>query len=126
MTMKGHRPGGGIASKQNVEVRVRTGSGSHSSNPGYIAQLGNKVGNHTTDRGTTPYTGEIFHNADKNYQPTPFGNEVALNVRGGGPGAGRKIYASGSQGTQGQPARGNPEPARDILSSFGPESSRVR
>jgi hypothetical protein len=117
MAMKGHRPGGGIASKQNVEVRVRTGDGSHSARPGYVAQLGNKVGNHTTDRGTTSYTGEIFHNPAKDFQPVKFGNEIALNVGKGGCGTGRTIYASGSQGTQGTVNPGNPLPnaQRDAL-----------
>jgi autotransporter passenger strand-loop-strand repeat protein len=70
----------------------------------------------------------------RNMQPTKFGNEVALNVKGsfmvptsGGPGTGRTLY--GQSGLQGQhgPVAGNQKPGvRDILSSFGPESSRPR
>jgi hypothetical protein len=112
---KGHKPGGGIASKQHREVRVRTGTGSHSTNPGYVSQLGNKVGSHTR-QGDSGYRGEKMHN-DRSFQPVKFGNEVALNVGGGGAGKGRTIYASGSQGCQGQPAQGNPPPnsQRDAL-----------
>jgi hypothetical protein len=34
------------------------------------------------------------------------GNEVALNVSGGGPGKGREIHRSGSQAMHGAPNRG--------------------
>jgi hypothetical protein len=90
--------------------------------------IGNMQGDHITDRGRgTGYTGERLHNPERNFQPTKFGNEIALNVGGGGPGKGRTVYASGSQGTTGAPAAGNP-PAqgRDILGGYGPESSRGR
>jgi hypothetical protein len=75
--------------------------------------------------GTTDYRGEKLHNPERNFQPTKFGNEVALNVKGGGPGTGRTLY--GQSGTQGQhgPVAGSSKPAgREILGSFGPESKR--
>jgi len=121
----GHRPGGGIASNKRVETKVRTGDGSHSTRPGYVSQLGNKVGDHTTDGPAkgTGYTGERMYDR-RDFQPVPFGNEVALNSKSA-PGQGRTIYASGSQGTQGPTAPGNPQPQQgDMLSSFGPERSR--
>jgi hypothetical protein len=42
---------------------------------------------------------------------------MALNVGGGGPGKGRTVYASGSQGMQGAVNPGNPRPnaQRDAL-----------
>jgi hypothetical protein len=54
------------------------------------------------------------------------GNEVALNVGKGGPGAGRTMYGkSGSQQQYGSPA-GQPKPqGADILSSFGAGSPNV-
>jgi hypothetical protein len=109
----GHRPGGGIASRVNVSPSVRTGTGSHSTRPAGVNQIGAMYGNKVTHmKGTTDFRGERLHN-DRSFQPTKFGNEVALNVGKGGPGTGRTLYGqSGSQGCHGQPAAGNPPPNR--------------
>jgi hypothetical protein len=41
----------------------------------------------------------------------PFGNQVALNVKGGGPGTGRTLHGqSGTQGTHGPTNPGSPRP----------------
>ena len=81
MAMKGHRPGGGIASRVNVEPRVKTGTGSRGTHPGGVAQLGQHVGDKATHGNSkgAGYRGEPLHN-DKSFQPVPFGNQVALNV----------------------------------------------
>jgi hypothetical protein len=48
-----------------------------------------------------------LQNPERNFHPVKLGNEVALNVRGGGPGTGRTLYgSSGLQGQHGQPASG--------------------
>jgi hypothetical protein len=88
--------------------------------------LGNMQGSHITRGEESGYRGERLHN-DRNFQPTRFGNEVALNVGKGGPGTGRTLYGqSGSQGCHGQPAAGNPRPvsSRHIISSYGPDYLR--
>jgi hypothetical protein len=117
----GHRPGGGIASRQHVEKPVKTGSGSKGISEGWVGQRGQKQGSHTTHGGETGYRGEPKFTG-KNFQPVKFGNEVALNVGKGGCGTGRTIHKTGSQDQHGQPAPGNP-PAKsaDILSQFGPD-----
>jgi len=103
----GHRPGGGIASKQLVSIPVRTGSGSHGTSPGGVAQLGQKQGDHITREGSTGYRGDPFHSG-RSFNPTKFGNELATNVGKGGPGTGRTLHGqSGSQGCHGQPAQGS-------------------
>ena len=114
---KGHKPAGGIKSRVNVSPPVRTGSGSRSTNPGGVGQLGNKQGNHLTHgRGATSYTGEPLHSG-RSFQPVKFGNEVALNVGKGGPGTGREVMACGSQGVHGATNPGSPRPntQRDAL-----------
>ena len=105
--------GGGYHSRQHVEKSVRTGTGSKGTRPAGTAQIGIMYGDHSTAHGGAPsgYTGERLHN-DRNFQPVKFGNEVALNVGKGGCGTGRTIHATGSQGTHGQPAAGNPPPNR--------------
>ena len=122
MAMKGSG-GGGYGSRQHVEKSVRTGKGSYATTPGYVGQLGNKQGSHVTRGEDSNYRGEIMHRGGT--LPTKFGNEVALNVRGGGPGTGRTIYSSGSQsgsGGHGPSNPGHPSERRPILSEYGPES----
>jgi hypothetical protein len=109
--------GGGYGSRNIVEPRVRTGSGSKGVNPGGAGQLGAKQGSHVTRSGDSNYRGERLHN-DKSFQPVPFGNQVALNVKGGGPGKGRDVMACGSQGTHGATNPGSPRPpGRGILTN---------
>jgi hypothetical protein len=117
----GHRPAGGIASRQHVEKPVRTGSGSKGISEGWVGQRGQKQGSHTTDGRETSYRGEPKFTG-KNFQPVKFGNEVSLNVGAGGPGKGRETMPCGSQGTHGATNPGSPP----ILSEFGGESSRGR
>jgi len=113
VSKSGNQKGGGYGSRQHVEKPVRTGTGSRGTHPGGVAQLGQHVGDkatHGNPKGTG-YRGEPLHN-NRSFQPVPFGNEMALNVGKGGPGTGREVMASGSQGCHGQPAAGNPPPNR--------------
>jgi hypothetical protein len=82
-------------------------------------------GSHVTRGEESNYRGDPLHSGGS-FQPTRFGNEVALNVGKGGPGTGRTVYASGSQGTQGTTNPGNPRPTPDrhIISSYGPDYRR--
>jgi|SRR6516165_12366376 len=122
MRRSGVGSGGGIGMNKNVQPSVRTGSGSRGTRPGGAASIGQSYGSHVTNKDDTGYRGPKFH-SDKSFQPVPFGNEVALNVKGGGPGAGRTLHGqSGSQGCHGQPVSGNaPAKNRDILRDFGPD-----
>jgi hypothetical protein len=104
----GHRPGGGIASRVNVQPPVRTGTGSRGARPSGAAGIGLSYGSHITNKSDTGYRGPKLHN-DKSFQPVKFGNEVALNVGKGGCGTGRTLYGqSGTQGTHGPTNPGNP------------------
>ena len=104
--------GGGIQGNKNVNVRVRTGTGSKGSSPGAADQLGQ----------STAFKKEQV-DAGPGYNPTKYGNEVALNSKSA-PGQGRTIHGCGSQGTWGPVNPSNSAPAKDILSSFGPEKSK--
>ena len=67
--------GGGYHSRQHVEKSVRTGSGSKSTRPAGVSQIGYMVGDHTTNRpGSSGYRGEPLHN-NRNFNPTKYGNE---------------------------------------------------
>ena len=118
MAMKGHRAGGGIASKNVRHVSApKSEPRAHDRNPGAVAQYGAMVGNHATHQGkSTPYRGDPDFTRS-GYSP-PQGPTSFSNV---GPGGGRKIYGSGSQQQYG--SGGPPKPAgRDILSEYGPDS----
>ena len=111
MRRSGTGSGGGHGMNKNVQPSVRTGSGSHNARPAGAGQIGLMWGDKATHlKGSTGYTGEKLHGpSSRDFQPVPFGNQVALNVKGGGPGAGRTLYGqSGQQGCHGQPASGNP------------------
>jgi hypothetical protein len=76
-------------------------------NPSAVAQLGEHVGDKITHvKGSTGYRGEPLVRGS-GYSPPqgPTDNVAACGVGGG-----RKVYASGSQGTQGSVYPGNPRP----------------
>jgi hypothetical protein len=125
MRRSGVGSGGGYGSNKNVSTPVRTGSGSREVHPGYAGQLGQAQGSHVTGERDSSYRGEKMYGG-RGMNPVPYGNQVALNVKGGGPGTGRTIYHCGTQDQHGNVA-GSPKPAgQDILRSYGPESSRPR
>jgi hypothetical protein len=90
-------------------------------NPSGVAQLGALVGDHITHKGSTGYRGEELVRGKGYSGPVgPTDNVAACGVGGG-----RTVSKSGSQGLTG--SGGAPEPkGRDILSEYGPDSSRGR
>jgi hypothetical protein len=126
MRRSGTGSGGGYGSNKHVQTPVRTGQRAQQYHQGGVSQFGESVGAHTTNKGESNYRGDKVRGA---FRPAgspgsvPLGNQVALNVGGGGVGKGRTLYGqAGSQGQHGQPASGNaPAKGRDILSEFGPD-----
>jgi hypothetical protein len=100
-----------------VEVKQNLGQSRKGITPGYVSQLGNKVGDHVTrEPGTTGYRGEPMRDGRTGIS-VPLGNQLTNNVGVGGPGKGRTVYASGSQDQHGGVA-GSPRPAgRGILNN---------
>src|SRR6516165_6976222 len=79
----GNQKGGGYGRRQHVERPIRTGTGSRSTNPGGVGQLGQMQGSHVTRGEESNYRGDALHSG-RSFQPVKFGNEVALNVGKGG------------------------------------------
>ena len=102
--------GGG--SNKYVSPSIRTGAGSKGSSPGAADQIGQTVAFKKDQVDAGP-----------GYNPTKYGNEIALNSKSA-PGQGRTIHGCGSQGVHGPVNPGNSAPARDILSSFGPDKRK--
>jgi hypothetical protein len=117
----------GIQSKNNRDVGVRTGKGSRAVNPAGASQIGYAYGEHATNkRSGSGYRGERLYGGD-GMNPVKYGNEVALNVKGGGPGKGYVQYGQcGTQGQYGKPVQGDvaAKQPKDILSQFGPDYIR--
>jgi hypothetical protein len=91
--------------------------------PAGAGQIGLMYGNKVTYQGqATGYTGERLDRG-RGYAPPqgPTDNVAACGVGGG-----RKVYASGSQGTQGSVDPGSPRPVprEHIIESFGPTYRR--
>jgi hypothetical protein len=108
MRRSGVGSGGGHGSKNIVHKPVKTGAGAKAAHLGGVSQLGNKVGNHLTDKSSTGYRGDPLF-AGRGYNPTEYGNAKALDVGKGGCGTGRNLYGqSGSQGTHGATDPGKP------------------
>jgi hypothetical protein len=112
MAKSGNRkPGGGIGSNVNREVGVRVGRGAQEQRPRGVSQIGESIGNKSTETGKVK--GIPSERIQGKYLPAglsvPLGNEVAKNVGAGGVGTGRKLYGqSGSQQVYGTPVTGLP------------------
>jgi len=104
----------GIRSKNLVHKPVRTGAPREHIQKAGVAQLGEMQGNHATNKGATNYKG-VGLIGPKSPISVSLGNEVALNVGGGGPGTGRTIYKTGTQCMTGAPAQGNPPPSGELF-----------
>jgi hypothetical protein len=106
----GNRKGGCIGSKVNVEKGVRVGTRAREMNPRGVSQIGSSLGNHPTDGGGKALRSvePVRRQLAPAGQPggVPLGNEVACNVRGGGPGRGRNLW--GQSGSQKQWGAANP------------------
>jgi hypothetical protein len=91
MRRSGTGSGGGYGSRNVVDKPVRTGAGAKAAHLGGVSQLGNKVGDHLTNKSSTNYRGDPLY-AGPGYNPVKYGNELATNVGAGGPGKGRTLY----------------------------------
>jgi len=123
MRRSGVGSGGGIGMNKHVESRApKIEPRPRAVHPGGVGQLGSMQGSHVTRGEESSYRGDPFYRG-KGYA-TPVG--PTDNVAACGVGGGRKVYASGSQGVQGNVAAGNPRPVSDrqIISSYGPDYRR--
>jgi hypothetical protein len=107
--------GGGIQSRVNVKVPVRTGTPNRVVYPGGADQLGQHMGNHSTQSGRTLSNPATPLYGGKALSPTRMGNEIAQSTIAG-VGGSRTIHARGSQSSS------TPQPmakGRDTLAEFG-------
>ena len=118
------KSGGGYGSSQVVRPGIKTGPASTNKiDPRGVSQYGyatgSKIerGNYTTQNSALPVNQGTM-------KQVPLGNQVALNVVGrAGPGAGREVHRSGSQGTHGSVVQGSAPQGRPIWPEFPPETS---
>jgi hypothetical protein len=116
--MKGHKPGGGIASRQHVEKGVRYGQGAMKADLRGVSQIGESMGSHITEKSKElkNVIKPLRSGAMGGMGSVPLGNQIAGNVGSGGPGKGRTLYGqAGSQGQHGAVASGNPRPKGELF-----------
>lgn len=106
------RSGGGINSRVNVSVPVRTGAPARGISPGAVSQFGSSVGNHATDhRANLPYKGERYlEGKTPAGGAVPLGNAVAASTVCG-VGGSRTVMRNSTQGTHGPTNPGAPNPS---------------
>src|SRR5215469_2984641 len=99
---KGHRPGGGAASKNVVRKPVIGGPGARAANVAWASSVGGSRGNRVG--GVEGGVGKVLkgirprpYDAGPSFDPVPLGNTLVNNVGKGGPGKGREVFRSGSQ-----------------------------
>ena len=114
----GHKPGGGLYSRQVVHrPHGKTEPVANKYRPQGVSQWGQAQGTHTTNRTESDYRGEPKRGG-RGYEPPGM---ISDPVKAVGVGGGRTIYKTGSQEQYG--SGGAQKPAgRDILGSYGPES----
>jgi hypothetical protein len=116
--------GGGLTSNKLVRPGVKPGPASTNKiSPRGVSQFGYATGAEIERAGSYGTRNTALPVNAGTMSQVPLGNAVALNVKGGGPGAGREVHRSGSQSLHGAPVHGSTPPGqpRDILSAFGPE-----
>ena len=110
------KSGGGITSNKLVQPKIQTGSPKKGSSPASASQLGQAV-----------FFKREQVEMGKAYNASILGNEKALDVGKGGPGAGRTVMKSGSQNQWGPPNLGETRPAgtvdRGPRAIMGPKGS---
>jgi hypothetical protein len=85
-----------------VKTPVRTGKPANGVNPGAVSYLGNKLGNHSMDKGDMTLRATPWKGSPPVSNNVPLGNQTALAGSGAGArpgGAGRVVSPCGSQGT---------------------------
>lgn len=105
---KGHRPAGGIKSRNVTERPVRYGQPAQEKFVRGVSQIGSSMGNHITERrGTVDPREPVRGGPLSGGLNVKLGNQTSKEC-GQGPGGGRVVHRTGSQGMQGSPAPGNP------------------
>jgi hypothetical protein len=115
--------GGGITSNKLVREGVRGGSPNLTAySPRGVSQLGYSPGSVLSKTGSfTSRNSAVPLSEGQKRDFVPMGNSLTNNVGPGGPGSGRDVMRSGSQGTHGPVAGPAPVRGRDIFGGFPPE-----
>jgi hypothetical protein len=106
-----HRPAGGLKSRnvRNVAAPKREPIANRAAVKG-VSQIGQAMGNHITEsRHILKNVPQAVFDGSRGYEPPGM---ISDPVKAVGVGGGRRVYASGSQGTQGAVNPGNPRPVQ--------------
>jgi hypothetical protein len=117
MVMRRSGAGGGINSNKVTHTTAhKTEPKPRAASPAATSQLGAKQGNHSTVQSGPMKT---YGASVPLFQGRGYQNPVGPKPCGEGPGAGRVVQRSGSQGQHGPVSGQMPSPARGILGAKG-------
>ena len=106
--VQGQQSGSGGGAKSRQVTHVGGSDLTRKVSVNQVSQLGQSIGTHVTGAGGR----EVTRPNQPLYAPTPaateLGNKCCLDVGRGGPGVGRTVYPTGSQGQQGPVNPGMP------------------
>jgi hypothetical protein len=120
MRSSGHRPAGGIRSRNVTEKPQRLGKPAQGKRHQAVSQIGQNLGDHVTESGKM-HRGAVERVEGPRPISVRLGNEMTKPC--GPQGQGRNVYASG---TQSAPTTRAIPAGREILGAFGPDSAIVR
>lgn len=116
------RSGGGITGKNVTQRPVKYGDRATKYNVKGVSQVGQALGNKATDHSRLFSPVErVRDGALGPLGSVPLGNQRSAELSGGncGPGRGREVMRSGTQGQHGPVSGGPKQAGRDILGAFG-------
>src|SRR5215470_12992259 len=103
MANKKSLSGGGATSNKRVEVPIRPGAPTTNVvSPRGTSQLGYSTGGKLRSAGGHTAENTSLSVFERKAPEQALGNQLATNVEGGGPGKGREVLRSGTQGVHGQ------------------------
>jgi hypothetical protein len=119
------KSGGGYNSSQVIRPGIKTGPASTNKiDPRGVSQYGYATGSKLSGTGNYTTANSALRVNAGTMPQVPLGNAVALNVVGrAGPGAGREVHRSGSQGTHVSVVQGNAPQGRPIWPEYPPETT---
>jgi hypothetical protein len=117
---QGGQSGSGGGAKSKLVTTAHGSPLTRKVSPDAVANIGLSKGSHVTEKGGREVTRPATPLYSSAAAPCCLGNEIAKNVGRGAPGAGRTVYASGSQMQHGPVNPGMPQAAPrsgDVMSN---------
>jgi hypothetical protein len=116
----------GISSNKLVRPSIRTGAPAQGKGIGRVAQIGNMVGDHVTNQGSTGYRGDPMLTKPPAGAAQALGNAKTMDY--GAKGQGRTVMSTGTQQMHGavNPGERKPITGPDPTAAWWPSNNAAR